>query len=116
MKEHKLEEYKNRDFITIQDGEIRFHGYLYNNGCWRFLEYHHFIIPLRDFLGKYGASIDEAYEEVGMYCKQYLLSEEDEGSSLQDVRDMLDAYILGAEPIKLCDISEKTPNGYYVIE
>lgn len=111
---YKLSDYENMDFIEIQNGEMIWQGYFYNEGeGGRLVEYSRFSMPIKDFIGKYDSDNCRVYNEFGAQFTQYITdySEDDDIEWENDLKK----WVKGATPIKAKDITENTPDGSYVL-
>ena len=107
----KIEDYEDKDFIRIENGSIIWQGYFYDTEGWHLLEYCGFETTIRDFINKYNRSPVGAYEAEGTCYPQYI-RDESEGF---DAKGLFADWMEDTKPIKAEDISEDTPNGFYVI-
>jgi len=111
-----LNDYNDRDFFMIENGDIEFFGYFYDIGeGWRHYDYGgSFRLSVKDFLDKYNRNFIEAYEDIAANETHYILAEDDSPDALQEIQDTLNEWLKDTKPMKLSDITEDTPDGYYV--
>ena len=106
-----INDYEDKDFFHIEKGIIHWHGYFYDgDGEWKYFRYSNFFTTLSDFVGKFHNSPPAAYESDGLDGNHYI-----EDISDDDIQAWLDDNLYGATPIDPKDITENTPDGYYVM-
>ena len=112
----RISDYDGTDFITIENSRIFWDGYFYNNeGHITLVEYSHFNTSISDFITKYGRSAYEAYEQYGNQFPQYITKEGEDNNTSEYMKILLDSWTNDASPITEQEISEDTPDGFYVL-
>ncbi len=105
-----INDYEGKDFIRIENGSIIWQGYFCDTEGWHLLEYCGFETTIHDFIHKYNRSPIATYEAEGTCYTQYICDETE-----RDVKGLFNDWMEDTKPIKAEDISENTPNGFYVI-
>lgn len=112
----RLRDYESKDFITIDNGNIIWNGYFYaSDGYMALLEYSRFDISIDDFIHKYNWNPDEAYEQYGLQFTQYITKEGEDNNTREYLQILLDNWVDEASPITVEEITEDTPNGFYIL-
>jgi len=109
--------YADSDFIEIENGVIHWFGYFYWSECWHLLQYKNFDTSIEDFVLKYNRDPAEAYNDEGVDCQQYILSEWDDPEYTEEYFELeLEGWLVGATAIDPREIRlDHMPDGYYVL-
>lgn len=112
-----IKDYNEGDFFEIDHGDMHFAGYFYDyDGQWASVEYSNYFVSLEDFVNKYHNNPSESYEELGTVGTQYLYTPSNKGYDEKDVIEVMEKELARATAIRPEDITENTPDGYYVME
>ena len=117
----ELKAVEDKDFFEIHNGMIHWQGYFNGSVGWAFMEHEGLNTSLHDFVTEYHNNLDEVYS-IADSSKDYSLNmgahQDYDGSieSLNSVVDLLREMLNKATSIKLSDVNEQTPDGFYIVE